>query len=175
MSAGAEPAYLQTQVDRVVKELGDHFDLASATAVEGFAAVFGPVLERRAQESRKRPRSEVTHAVGPSLTSVGVPSQDSGRTEGKKKADGPSKSSRAARPPSRSTDASQADDEPVDQQVQPQLKKARTAKGKEVAREKQPVAAVAVQSRRRRGEIPPQTNEDGTEARERDPEKVVSG
>ena len=62
-----------------------------------------------------------------------------------------------------------------EQQVQPQPKKARTAKGKEVARGKQPVATVVVKSRARRGEIPPQTNRDGTEARERDPEKVVSG
>ena len=175
MSAGADPAVLQKHVDRVFQEIGEHFDLASATAVDGFTAVFGPELKRRAEESRKRPRSEAIPAAQPSATDLEVPSQGSGRTDDADKAVGPSNSSRAARPPSQSTDPSQVEEEDVEQQVQPQLKKARTAKGKEVARDKQPVATVAQKSRNRRGEIPPQTNKDGTEARERDLEKVVSG
>ena len=172
MSASADAAFLQKQVDRVFKEIGSHFDLASATAVDGFAAVFGPGLERRAEGSRKRPRTEAIPPSEPAGTGLGVPSQNSGPIEN---AAGPSKSSRAAPPPSRSPHPSQAEEEEVQQQVQPQPKKARKAKGKEVARDQQPVATVAVKSRPRRGEIPPQTNKDGTEARERDPEKVVSG
>ena len=164
---------MQTQVDRVIKELGDHFDLASATGVEGFAAVFGPVLERRAEASRKRPRSEAIPASEPAVTGLGVPSQNSGPTEDEENADGPSQSSRGARPRSRSTDPSQVEEEEVEQQVQPHLKKARTAKGKEVARDKRPVATVAQKSRSRRGQIPPQVSEDGTEASERDVDKVV--
>ena len=172
MSAGADPAFLQKQVDRVFKDIGIHFDLASATAVDGFAAVFGPGLEHRPEESRKRPRTEGIPPSEPVVTRLGVPSQDSDHTEHGEKA---AKSSRAARPPSRSPHPSQAEEEEGEQQVQPQPKKARTAKGKEVARGKQPVAIAVVKSRARRGEIPPQTNRDGTEARERDPEKVVSG
>ena len=95
MCTGAHPAYMQTQVDRVFKEIGEHFDLASAMAVDGFAAVFGTVLERRAEGSRKRPRSDAIQASESPVTGLGVPSQDSGPREDAEKADVPSKSARA--------------------------------------------------------------------------------
>ena len=174
MCTGAHPAYMLTQVDRVFKEIGEHFDLASAMAVDGFAAVFGTVLERRAEGSRKRARSDAIQASESPVTGLGVPSQDSGPREDAEKADVPSKSARAPPLPSRSTDPSQAEEEEVEQQVQPHLKKARTAKGKEALRDKQPVATAAQKSRSRRGQIPPQMSEDGTEASERDVDKVVS-
>ena len=175
MTAGAESAYLQKQVERVLKALSGRFDLASAMGVEGFADVFGPVLERRAEESRKRPRSEGIPAAEPSVTALGVQPRQSGSTQHAAEAIGLSNSSHAARPPSRDTDSSQAVEEDAGQQVQPTLKKARTAKGKEVARDKRPVATVAQKSRSHRGQIPPQMSENGTEASERDVDKVVSG
>ena len=94
--------------------------------------------------------------------------------EDAEKADGPSKSARGPPLPSRSTDPSQAEEEEVEQQVQPHLKKARMAKGKEALRDKQPAATAAQKSRSRRGQIPPQMSADGTEASERDVDKVVS-
>ena len=86
MCTGAHPAYMQMQVDRVRKEIGEHFDLASAMAVDGFAAVFGTVLERRAEGSRKRPRYDAIQASESPVTGLGVPSQDSGPREDAEKA-----------------------------------------------------------------------------------------
>ena len=142
MTAGAESAYLQKQVERVLKALSGRFDLASAMGVEGFADVFGPVLERRAEESRKRPRSEGIPAAEPSVTALGVQPRQSGSTQHAAEAIGLSHSSHAARPPSRATDSSQAVEEDAGQQVQPTLKKARTAKGK--ARQDKPSEEEAV-------------------------------
>ena len=57
MSSGVQPEFLDAQVDRVFTELEGRFNVAGATDLGVVALVFGPALERRAQESHKRSRS----------------------------------------------------------------------------------------------------------------------
>ena len=167
MSSGVQPEFLDAQVDRVFTELEGRFNVADATDLEVVALVFGPVLERRAQESRKRSRSAEMSDLARRIA-VLAQSQDEEPTPKAKKTAGPSRATRA-KAASSVAKKSQVEKEDADDESEPRRKRPRTGRMTTTVRQ-QP----APKPKRRRGEVPPQTDANGAVPEERDLDKVVS-
>ena len=167
MSSGVQPEFLDAQVDRVFTELEGRFNIADATDLEVVALVFGPALERRAQESRKRSRSAEMSDLARRIA-VLAQSQDEEPTPKAKKTAGPSRATRA-KAASSVAKKSQVEKEDADDESEPQRKRPRTGRMTTTVRQ-QP----APKPKRRRGEVPPQTDANGAVPEERDLDKVVS-
>ena len=167
MSLSVQPEFLDAQVDRAFQELDGRFDVANATDLEDIASVFGPALERRAQESRKRSRSSEMSDLAKRLAAL-AQSQEEEPTPKAKKTAGPSRSTRAKAAPPIAKEP-QAEKDGAEDESEPQRKKPRTARMTVTPR-----AAPAPKPKRRRGEVPPQTDANGVVPEERDLDKVVS-
>ena len=167
MSSGVQPEFLDAQVDRVFTELEGRFNVADATDLEVVALVFGPALERRAQESRKQSRSAEMSDLARRIA-VLAQSQDEEPTPKAKKTAGPSRATRATAASSVAK-KSQVEKEDADDESEPQRKRPRTGRMMTTVRQ-QP----APKPKRRRGEVPPQTDANGAVPEERDLDKVVS-
>ena len=167
MSSGVQPEFLDAQVDRAFTELEGHFNIADATDLDVVGLVFGPALERRAQESRKRSRSAEMSDLARRIA-VLAQSQEEEPTPKAKKTAGPSRVTRANQGSSVAK-KSQAEKEDADDESEPQRKRPRTGRMTTTVRQ-QPVT----KPKRRRGEVPPQTDANGAVPEERDLDKVVS-
>ena len=166
MSSGVQPEFLDAQVDRVFTELEGRFNVADATDLEVVALVFGPALERRAQESRKRSRSAEMSDLARRIA-VLAQSQEEEPTPKAKKTAGPSRATRA-KVASSVAKKSQVEKEDADDESEPQRKRPRTGRMTTTVRQPAP------KPKRRRGEVPPQTDANGAVPEERDLDKVVS-
>ena len=167
MSSGVQPEFLDAQVDRAFTELEGHFNIADATDLDVVGLVFGPALERRAQESRKRSRSAEMSDLARRIA-VLAQSQEEEPTPKAKKTAGPSRVTHAKQGSSVAK-KSQAEKEDADDESEPQRKRPRTGRMTTTVRQ-QP----APKPKRRRGEVPPQTDANGAVPEERDLDKVVS-
>lgn len=167
MSSGVQPEFLDAQVERAFTELGGHFDIAAANDLEVVALVFGPALERRAQESRKRSRSSEMSDLARRIATL-AQSQDEESTPKAKRSAGPARPTRAKPVPSVAK-TSQVEKEGADDESEPQRKKLRTGRMTTTIRERP-----ATKPKRRRGEVPPQTDANGVVPEERDLDLVVS-
>ena len=167
MSRGVQPESLDSEVDRAFKELDGRFDIADATDVDIVASVFGPVLERRVQESRKRSRSSEMSDLARRLAALAQSQEDEPTPKAKKTA-GPSRSTRAKAAPPVAKEP-QAERDGAEDESELQRKKPRTTRMTVTPR-----AAPAPKPKRRRGEVPPQTDANGVVPEERDLDKVVS-
>ena len=168
MSRGVQPESLDSEIDRAFKELDGRFDIADATDVDIVASVFGPVLERRVQESRKRSRSSEMSDLARRLAALAQSQEDEPTPKAKKTA-GPSRSTRAKAALPVAKESSQVEKDGAEEESEPQRKKPRTARMTVTPR-----TAPAPKPKRRRGEVPPQTDANGVVPEERDLDKVVS-
>ena len=126
MASSVQPAFLDAQVDRALQELDGRFDVADALDSEIVASVFGPALERRAQESRKRSRSSEMSNLAKRLAALAQSQEDEPTPKAKKTA-GPSRSTRAKPAPPAEKEP-QAEKNGAEGESEPQRKKPRTTR-----------------------------------------------